>query len=153
MTKKACDRCGSEMKSRMTRRSNRLLDGGKVHRSNTSVWWPAPWYTVYDRLLPRPLFSSPSNPSLLPLFSALFVSLCFMQRPTCPEGIDFQDGFDPVVMILSFASATSFSRLQSPLNMLQIRPEERMEGEERSGGGSEGCCHRGHLMLPCRGEA
>lgn len=83
-------------------------------------------------VLPRPLFSSPSNPSLLPLFSALFYSLCFMQRPTCPEGIDLQDGFDPVVMILSFASATSFSRLQSPLNMLRIRPEERMVGEERS---------------------
>lgn len=48
----------------------------------------------------------------------VFDFLCFMQKPPCPEGIDLQDCFDPVVMILLFASATSFFLLQSPHKML-----------------------------------
>lgn len=47
-----------------------------------------------------------------------FDFLCFMRKLSCPEGTDLLDCFDPVVMILSFASATSFSLLQSPLKML-----------------------------------
>lgn len=58
----------------------------------------------------------------------VFDFLCFMQKPPCPEGIDLQDCFDPVVMILLFASATSFSPLQSPRKMLWIRPEDGVGG-------------------------
>lgn len=56
--------------------------------------------------------------------------LCFLQNLPCPEGIDLQGCFDPVVMILLFAWATSFSPLRSPHKMLWIRPEDGMLGEE-----------------------
>lgn len=72
--------CSLKMKGRMSRQSNRLLKKGRTSIKQQHVWWPGPWYTVYDHLSPRPLFSSPWNPSLLPLFSALVDSLCFMRK-------------------------------------------------------------------------
>lgn len=92
--------------------------------------------------LSPPLFSStflffyPFLPLLsiaLSVLSLTFFVLC--KKPPCPEGIDLQHRFDPVVMILLFASATSFSPLQSFHKMLWIRVEDSLEGEERGGCG------------------
>lgn len=79
-------------------------------------------YRVYGCLSScPPLFSVLLSLSSLSVHGPLclvFDSLCFMRKLSCPEGIDLPDRFDPVVMILSFASATSFSPLQSPRKML-----------------------------------
>lgn len=81
MTKKACDRCGSEMKSRMSRRSNRLLDRAKtVERcidqtpacddQLRDIQFTTVFRPVHSFLpLQTPLFSLCSRPSL-----SLFVS-------------------------------------------------------------------------------
>ena len=92
------------------------------------VRWPSPWDTEFMTLSFLSLLS-PSSLSLHRPVCLVFDSLFH----ACPEGTDLQDRFDPVVMILSFASATSFSRLQSPHKMLWIRPEDGMVGEERRG--------------------
>lgn len=119
---------------------------------NQTGWWPSPWdreFKTRPSSPSSPLLSSPSFSFLLSLPSPsehrpvclVFDFLCFMQKPTCPEGIDLQHLFDPVVMILLFASATSFSPLQSFHKMLWIRLEDSLEGEERRG------CGEGRVML------
>lgn len=111
---------------------------------NQTGWWPSPWDREFKTLLFSPsllffstfLFFYPFLPLLsitLSVLSLTFFVLC--KKPPCPEGIDLQHRFDPVVMILLFASATSFSPLQSFHKMLWIRVEDSLEGEERGGCG------------------
>lgn len=170
--------CGGwKIKGRMSRESNRLLQRERTAERTSGasikqqhVWWPGLWYTtLWPSFSPSTLFF-PFKP-LLPLFLAFFDSLCLMQRPTCPEGTDLQDGFDPVVMILSFASATSstcFELGQREEKRGEQRRKEESRGEENRGEENRGeesrgeerrkmervmLSQRGHLTHLCRGEA
>lgn len=120
--------------------TQRSWNGRAAHQSNSSTRcrWPYPWDTEFRTFFPSSLFLSfyPFLPFLslaLSVLSLTFFVSC--KKPPCPEGIDLQDCFDPVVMILLFASATSFSLLQSPHKMLWIRPGDGMVGEKRRQGG------------------
>lgn len=68
-----------------------------------------PFFFVFARL---PLPTSPR-----PLHS-LADSLCFMQKLSCPEGIDLPDRFDPDVMILSFSATSLLSAAVTPQDAL-----------------------------------